>query len=120
MRRCRRSVRALERLRSAGSPPESSRPAAARPHGRRRTRPSKITVKASEFKFVLSRRSVPAGTTVVFTVINKGKITHDFKIAGKKTPKLAPGKKATLTVVVQEEGQVRVPLHAARATPARA
>ena len=35
----------------------------------------KITVKASEFKFALSRRAVPVGSTVVFTVINTGKIT---------------------------------------------
>ena len=56
--------------------------------------PSKINVTASEFKFVLSKKTVPAGTTVVFTVTNKGKIPHDFKINGKKTPTLAPGKKA--------------------------
>jgi uncharacterized cupredoxin-like copper-binding protein len=65
----------------------------------------KITVKASEFKFGMSRRSVPAGSTVVFTVINTGKITHDFKIAGKKTAKLAPGKKATLKVVFKKKGK---------------
>lgn len=65
----------------------------------------KITVKASEFKFGMSRRSVPAGTTVVFTVINTGKITHDFKIAGKKTAKLAPGAKATLKVVFTKKGK---------------
>jgi uncharacterized cupredoxin-like copper-binding protein/cytochrome c551/c552 len=58
----------------------------------------KITVTASEFKFVLSKKTVPAGSTVVFTVVNKGKLPHDFKIAGKKTKSLAPGKKATLTV----------------------
>jgi uncharacterized cupredoxin-like copper-binding protein len=66
----------------------------------------KITVKASEFKFALSRRSVPVGSTVVFTVINSGKISHDFKINGKKTPTLAPGKKATLTVVFKKKGKI--------------
>jgi uncharacterized cupredoxin-like copper-binding protein len=65
----------------------------------------KITVKASEFKFALSRRSVPAGTTVVFTVINTGKISHDFKISGKKTPTLAPGKSAKLTVKFTKKGR---------------
>jgi uncharacterized cupredoxin-like copper-binding protein len=65
----------------------------------------KITVKASEFKFVLSRRSVPVGTTVVFTVSNVGKISHDFKIAGKKTPTLNPGKKATIKVVFKKKGR---------------
>lgn len=65
----------------------------------------KITVKASEFKFALSKRSVPVGSTVVFTVINTGKISHDFKIAGKKTPTLNPGKQATLRVVFNKKGR---------------
>ncbi|HET7449703.1 MAG TPA: cupredoxin domain-containing protein [Gaiellaceae bacterium] len=65
----------------------------------------KINVKASEFKFVLSRRSVPAGSTVIFTVTNAGKISHDFKIAGKKTPTLNPGTKATLKIVFKKKGK---------------
>ena len=67
----------------------------------------RITVKASEFKFVLSRRSVPAGTTVIFTVINTGKISHDFKISGKKTPKLNPGKRATVRVTFGRKGRIQ-------------
>jgi uncharacterized cupredoxin-like copper-binding protein len=63
-----------------------------------------ITVAASEFKFVLSKRSVPVGTTVVFKVVNKGKISHDFKIAGKKIPNLLPGKSAKLTVKFTKKG----------------
>src|ERR1044072_6321688 len=58
---------------------------------------TRITVNASEFKYKFSKLSAPQGV-VIFTVVNKGKITHDFKINGKKTAKLAPGKKATLTV----------------------
>ena len=58
---------------------------------------TRVTVVASEFKFVLSKRAVLAGT-VIFTVKNKGKIAHDFKIAGKKTPLIQPGKSAVLTV----------------------
>src|SRR6185437_6471972 len=50
-----------------------------------------ITVKASEFKFVLSTKTARHGA-FIFKVTNKGKIVHDFKIAGKKTPKLSPGK----------------------------
>ena len=68
--------------------------------------PAKINVTASEFKFVLSKKTVPAGTTVVFTVTNKGKTTHDFKINGKKTPTLKPGKKATLTVKFTKKGTI--------------
>ena len=56
-----------------------------------------VTVTATDSKFTLSRRSVPMGT-VIFTVTNKGKVSHDFKIAGKKTPLLAPGRSATLRV----------------------
>jgi len=60
---------------------------------------TKVTVAASEFKFVLSKKRVPHGT-VVFVVTNRGTAAHDFKIKGKKTPLLAPGKSATLTVVL--------------------
>ena len=63
-----------------------------------------ITVAASEFKFVFSKRSIPAVGTVIFTVVNKGKISHDFKIGGKKTPSLLPGKSATLTVKFTKKG----------------
>ena len=66
---------------------------------------TRITVTASEFKFALSKKSIPAGSMVIFTVINKGKIAHDFKIAGKKTPSLAPGKSAKLTVTFPKKGQ---------------
>ena len=44
-----------------------------------------VTVTASEFTFKLSKTSVPHGS-VTFTVVNKGKLGHDFKIGGKKTP----------------------------------
>ena len=77
----------------------------------------KVTVVMREFKFALSRRSVPTGTTVVFKVVNRGKITHDFKIAGKKTKNLNPGKSATLTVKFAKKGRYAyrctIPGHAA-------
>ena len=65
---------------------------------------TKVTVTASEFRFKLSKTKVPVGT-VVFTVVNKGKISHDFKIAGKKTKKLAPGQKTTLKVKFGKKGK---------------
>jgi uncharacterized cupredoxin-like copper-binding protein len=64
-----------------------------------------IRVTASEFKFALSRRSVPTGTTVIFKVTNKGKIQHDFKIAGKKTVLLSPGKSASVKVKFSKKGR---------------
>jgi uncharacterized cupredoxin-like copper-binding protein len=63
-----------------------------------------VTVAASEFKFKLSRKTAPVGT-VVFKVVNKGKIAHNFEIAGKKTPLLAPGKSATLKIVFKKKGR---------------
>ena len=89
--------------RSPACSPESSCPPAQRePTSADAT--TKITVKASEFKYVFSKKSVPTGT-VIFTVVNKGKISHDFKIGGKKTKTLLPGKSAKLTVKFAKKGQ---------------
>jgi uncharacterized cupredoxin-like copper-binding protein len=78
---------------------------------------TKITVAASEFKFVFSKRSIPATGTVIFTVVNKGKISHDFKIAGKKTKTLSPGQSVKLTVKFTKKGHFAylctIPGHAA-------
>ena len=63
-----------------------------------------MTVTATDSKFTLSKRSAPTGT-VIFTVTNKGKISHDFKIAGKKTPLLSPGHSATLRVTFSKKGR---------------
>jgi uncharacterized cupredoxin-like copper-binding protein len=59
-----------------------------------------VTVTATEFKFKLSKTAVTHGT-VVFTLVNKGKLPHDFKIGGKKTPTVKPGKSAKLTVTLK-------------------
>jgi uncharacterized cupredoxin-like copper-binding protein len=63
-----------------------------------------VVVKATEFKFALSKTSVPLGT-VIFKVENRGKIGHDFKINGKKTRVIAAGKSATLKVVFKKKGR---------------
>jgi uncharacterized cupredoxin-like copper-binding protein len=60
-----------------------------------------VTVTMKEFKFTLSKRSVPHGT-VTFKVTNKGKLNHDFKISGKKTPLIKPGKSGTLKVTLSK------------------
>jgi uncharacterized cupredoxin-like copper-binding protein len=62
---------------------------------------TKIAVAASEFKFVLTKKTVPHGT-VVFVVKNKGNVAHDFKIHGKKTPLITPGASKTLKVVFKK------------------
>jgi len=60
---------------------------------------------------------IPSGSTVIFKVTNQGKISHDFKIAGKKTPLVQPGQSATLTVKIAKPGRYpylcTVPGHAA-------
>lgn len=65
------------------------------------TKTTTVTVTATEYKFRLSKKTVPVGT-VVFKVLNKGKIEHDFKINGKKTPLIKPGKSATLKVAFKK------------------
>ncbi len=72
--------------------------------------------KPSEFRFTLSKRTVPLGTTT-FRVVNRGKIRHDFRILGKKTASLAAGKGGTLRVVFKKAGKYQfvctLPGHAA-------
>jgi uncharacterized cupredoxin-like copper-binding protein len=72
--------------------------------------------KPSEFGFKLSTKTVPHGS-VTFTVTNSGAIPHTFKLcsksstsaaaltcAGKATPLISPGAKATLTVTIAKAG----------------
>ena len=72
--------------------------------------------KPSELKFTLAKKTVPRGT-VTFKVTNKGSLSHDFKIKGKKTVRLLPGKTATLKVSFAKAGKFgylcTVPGHAA-------
>ena len=75
-------------------------PAFAAPAHTARSTATAVKVTASEFKFVLSTKTARHGS-VVFTVVNKGKLAHDFKIAGKKTAMLAPGKSGKVTVTLK-------------------
>jgi uncharacterized cupredoxin-like copper-binding protein len=60
--------------------------------------------KPSELKFTLSKKTAVKGV-VSFAVTNKGKLAHDFKIAGKKTKLLKAGTRATLTVTIAKPGK---------------
>ena len=64
---------------------------------------AKVNVAASEFKFVLSKKTARRGV-VVFKVKNVGKIKHDFEITGRKTKLLSPGLSATLRVTFLRKG----------------
>jgi uncharacterized cupredoxin-like copper-binding protein len=59
-----------------------------------------VTVTASEFKFELSKTTLPHGN-VIFTMVNKGKLAHDFSINGKTTSLVSPGKSTKLTVMLK-------------------
>src|SRR3979411_2147078 len=63
-----------------------------------------VSVRAAEYNVVLSKEAGPRGT-VIFKVTNKGATVHDFKINGKKTPLLQPGKSATLKVTFKKPGK---------------
>jgi uncharacterized cupredoxin-like copper-binding protein len=77
---------------------------------------AKVNVAASEFKFVLSKKTARRGV-VVFKVKNVGKISHDFEIKGRKTKMLSPGQSATLRVTFLRKGsypyKCTVPGHSA-------
>jgi uncharacterized cupredoxin-like copper-binding protein len=88
----------------AGLVVEVATTGAARHQPQASERTSRVTVIAREFSFKLSKRSVPVGT-VIFTVVNRGKITHNFKIAGKTTKKLNPGQRTTLKVKFTKKGR---------------
>jgi uncharacterized cupredoxin-like copper-binding protein len=62
-----------------------------------------VNVTASEFKFVLSSKSAGRGI-VIFKVKNAGKLGHDFKINGRKTPIIPAGKSNTLRVTFLRKG----------------
>ena len=64
---------------------------------------ARVNVKASEFKFVLSKKTARRGI-VIFKITNVGKIKHDFQIKGRKTRLLSPGQSATLRVTFLRKG----------------
>ena len=61
------------------------------------TAATSVGVTGKEYRYILTRSSARHGT-ITFRFTNKGRVKHDFKIAGKKTPIIAPGRSATLKV----------------------
>ena len=76
-------------------------PAAAQPQAAKATTVTVSAGSPTEFKFTVSKTSVPAGP-VTFVVTNKGQLPHDFSIAGKKTTLLQAGKSAKLVVTLKK------------------
>jgi plastocyanin len=73
-------------------------PALARQH---RQSAVNIKVKAVDLKFIVPLKSAPHGR-IQFSVVNKGALKHDFKIAGKKTPLIAPGQTKVLKLTLKK------------------
>ena len=63
-----------------------------------------VQVKGGEFFFRLSAKSAAKPGKVTFSYKNVGHVMHDFKINGKKTPLIAPGKTAKLVVSFKKKG----------------
>jgi len=61
-----------------------------------------IQVKGGEFFFRLSTKSLAHPGKATFVFKNIGHVSHDFKISGKKTPLIQPGKTATIVVTLKK------------------
>ena len=74
-----------------------------------------VTVTMKEFKFILSKRTVPHGV-VTFKLVNKGALAHDFKIGGKNSKMVGRGKTVLFRVTLTAGSKkylCTVPGHAA-------
>jgi uncharacterized cupredoxin-like copper-binding protein len=76
-----------------------------------------LQVRGGEFFFTLSAKSTAKPGKVTFSFKNVGHVLHDFKINGKKTPLIQPGKTMKLVVDFKKKGtysyRCTVPGHAA-------
>jgi uncharacterized cupredoxin-like copper-binding protein len=63
-----------------------------------------VQVKGGEFFLRLSANSIAKPGKVTFSFKNIGHVRHDFKINGKKTPLIPPGKTVTLVVSFKKKG----------------
>ena len=57
-----------------------------------------VRVTVTDKKITLSRKAAPRGR-VTFSIQNRGKLTHNFRVGGKTSKAIAPGKKTTLVVI---------------------
>jgi len=91
--------------------------ASARGEHQTRVTATTIQVKGGEFFFKLSAKSIAKPGKVTFVFKNVGHVMHDFKINGKKTPLIQPGKTAKLVVTFTTKKKYNylctVPGHAA-------
>ena len=77
--------------------PTSARPAQTK---------TRITVTMTDYRIRLSVKSAPAGE-LVFTIYNRGKRAHTFRIGPKWTLPITPGLTGRLVVVILAKGPQR-------------
>jgi uncharacterized cupredoxin-like copper-binding protein len=64
-----------------------------------------IQVRGGEFFFRLSKKSLTRPGKVTFVFKNVGHVQHDFKINGKRTPLIRPGKTSRIVVTFRKKGK---------------
>jgi outer membrane protein assembly factor BamB len=64
-----------------------------------------VQVKGGEFFFRLSTKSIAKPGKLTFVFKNIGHVAHDFKINGKQTPLIQPGRTARLVVSFKKKGK---------------
>src|SRR5262245_9508737 len=64
-----------------------------------------VQVKGGEFFFRLSTKTAKKAGKVTFVFKNVGHVLHDFRINGKQTPLIQPGKTAKLAVTFKQKGK---------------
>jgi uncharacterized cupredoxin-like copper-binding protein len=67
-----------------------------------RTAATTVQVQGGEYFLKLGTKSIATPGKVTFVFSNVGHVQHDFKIDGKVTPLVSPGKKATLVVTMKK------------------
>ncbi len=65
------------------------------------TKAQTVMVTMTEFKFAFSTKAVHPGK-VTFRLVNKGKVAHDLRVAGKTSAKVQPGKTGMLLVTLKK------------------
>ena len=91
--------------------------ASARSERQTRAKATTVQVSGGEFFFRLTKKTLTRPGKVTFVFKNVGHVLHDFKINGKKTPLIGPGKTARLVVTFKKKRKYSymctVPGHAA-------
>jgi uncharacterized cupredoxin-like copper-binding protein len=80
--------------------------ALAQPAAQAVVKPVTVNVSGTEFKFTVSKKTLPVNKPIVFKFKNVGDEVHDFAFQRpkKKTPFVVAGKSATLKVTFAKKG----------------